>query len=161
MTESKVASRVDFEELKRREVDFYEIPTIKEGTKNTPGPMAARIHNALTRLLSRGIINQRQHDAGERLLEDYFRATRTPVAGLDRVSCSPNTSITDIQLDASRAVQSALDCGGKMINVILIQFILGECAQLELGKEISMHRNYVPGAITLALDTLADHYGIV
>lgn len=120
-------------------------------------------------LRARGLVNARQFEAGERLRDDYEMAALGPrvtmcwdAAPRARPSGMPGTGLdpTDAQISAKRRFDAAVTAAGPGLADVLWRVICaGETvpvAEKALGWPARAGRL----VLTLALDRVADHYGL-
>ncbi|MGC6401776.1 DUF6456 domain-containing protein [Sphingomonas sp. FW199] len=125
--------------------------------------------SALSWLFARGHLNPRQNEAGERLRADYERAalapgvtmrwTAAPASG-GRRGPPAGVDASMVQIDAKRRFDAAMAATGPGLSDILWRVV---CADERLaGAEQAMGWPARSGKLVLgiALDRLADHYGL-
>jgi hypothetical protein len=126
----------------------------------------------LDRLLARGALSRRQWAAGERLRGDLHAAALAPRvttrldAPLGVARADPAWGLAPSErAAASRArVRRALDAVGRRLADVLLAVVWHEVAASawarDQGLDASNARPAGMMALRLALDTLADHYGL-
>lgn len=120
----------------------------------------------LALLRQRGFIGQEQFEAGERLRRDFTTAQLTPRMGVDfdapvaRRSGKPETLITETALAAKQRFNRAMKAAGPGLSDVLFDVccILRGLGQSERIRNWPRHSALV--VLRLALDRLADHYGL-
>lgn len=118
----------------------------------------------LSWLRARRLIDARAYEAGERLRADYERAALAPGVTMRwdpaRAKSTAGIDPTASQIDARRRFQRALDQVGRGLNDILWRVVCGgeplPAAERALGWPTRSGRL----VLTLALDRLADAYGL-
>jgi len=145
-----------------------------EGRRSTPPPgkrpRGRRVsvnvaESPLAWLAARGLVSPRQNEAGERLRADYERAAIAPSVTMRwdaRVDGGGGDGLspTERQVAAKRRFDAAIAGAGRGLSDILWRVICaGEglpAAERELGWPARSGRL----VLGLALDRLADHYGL-
>jgi hypothetical protein len=150
-----------------------------EFTRDTPAMLAAlrddrrvrgrsvtinRAESPLSWLRARKLIDARAYEAGERLRADYERAALAPGVTMRwdaaRAKSTGNNDPTTAQIDAHRRFQRALDGVGRGLNDVLWRVVCANepipAAERALGWPARSGRL----VLTLALDRLADAYGL-
>jgi hypothetical protein len=118
-------------------------------------------------LFARGLLTQRQFDAGERLRTDWERAQLAPRVTMawdaapisrGRGGSAPEPDLGGAQIDARRRFHAAVDSAGPGLADILWRVVCaGEgmrAAETALGWPARAGKL----VLTLALDRIADHY---
>ena len=158
---------IDWTELNRRhangDVDYQIVQTLREGTKHTLGPNAARaLSHPLDRYRHNKTITQRQYDAGFKLYYDYTKAQiRSSYSSLDG-SPAPTTyfsrSVTDRQLDAHTAYTQALLGVGPRLSITLTDIVLHEMTLEQHAGRLECSTRTAKRRLKLALNNLAAYY---
>jgi len=120
-------------------------------------------------LFSRGLLSQRQFDAGERLRCDWERAqlaprvTMTwdaaPVSGR-RSGSSASPDLVGSQIDAKRRFQEAIDGAGPGLADILWRVVCSGEGMREAESALGWPARAGKLVLTFALDRIADYYRI-
>ncbi|MCM8557275.1 DUF6456 domain-containing protein [Sphingomicrobium sediminis] len=129
-----------------------------------------RLESPLGWLRSRGHISERQHDAGERLRDDYERAQLSqritmawdaaPVAR-SRGGSGDMPDLSGSQMDAKRRFEGAIDAAGKGLGDILWRVVCAGQGMREAESALKWPARSGKLVLTLALDRVADYYRIV
>lgn len=117
-------------------------------------------------LLHRRVVSKAQYDAGERLRRDFTFAKLAPRLGIDLQatvvlrSRTPSESIPDRTIAASQRFRAAM----RAVGPDLCDLLFDVCCDLK-GLEIAESERGWPRrsakvVLSLALDRLAEHYGI-
>jgi len=116
-------------------------------------------------LRSRGLVDARQFEAGERLRADYERAALSPsvtmrwearVDGGGGDALDPATA----QIAAKRRFDAALDGAGRGLNDVLWRVICAGEGLPDAERGLGWPQRSGRVVLTIALDRLADHYGL-
>ena len=120
-------------------------------------------------LLARGLISARQNDAGERMRADYERSGLSPQLTM-RWDAAPQSrhargpvrhgAGTLAQIDAKRRFDSALGALGAGLSDIAWRVICGGEAMAGAERSLGWPARSGRVVLTLALDRLANHYGL-
>lgn len=120
-------------------------------------------------LLSRGLVSQRQFDAGERLRSDWERAQLSPritmiwdsapVSG-GRGGSASRPDLTGAQIDARRRFDQAIDCAGPGLADILWRVVCSGEGMREAETALGWPARAGKLVLTFALDRVADFYRI-
>jgi len=118
-------------------------------------------------LFARGLLSQRQFDAGERLRSDWERGqlaprvTMTwdsaPMAG-GRGGSASRPDLTGAQIDARRRFEAAIACAGKGLADILWRIVCAGEGMREAETALGWPARAGKVVLTLALDRIADYY---
>ena len=115
-------------------------------------------------LRSRGLVDARQFEAGERLRGDYEMAALGPrvtmrwSARVDGGSVGLDPTLA--QIAAKRRFDAALDAVGRGLRDVLWRVVCaGECLPVA-EKALGWPQRAGRIVLTLALDRLGDHYGL-
>ena len=120
-------------------------------------------------LYSRGIVSQRQFDAGERLRADWERAQLAPRVTMawnsGPVTSGPRGSAPDIdlcgaQVDARRRFEQAVATAGPGLSDILWRIVCAGEGMREAETALGWPARAGKLVLILALDRVADFYGI-
>lgn len=121
-------------------------------------------------LLSRGLLSQRQYDAGERLRTDWERGqlapsvTMTwdaaPVAG-GRGGSPPRRDLTGAQLDARQRFHDAIAYAGPGLSDILWRIVCAGDGMREAETALGWPARAGKLVLTIALDRIADYYRVL
>lgn len=116
-------------------------------------------------LRSRGLVDARQFEAGERLRADYERAALSPsvtmrwearVGGGGGDALDPATA----QIAAKRRFDAALDGAGRGLSDVLWRVICAGEGLPDAERGLGWPQRSGRVVLTIALDRLADHYGL-
>ena len=120
-------------------------------------------------LFSRGLVSQRQFDAGERLRADWDRAQlapritmawdATPVAK-GRGGSSDGPDLNGAQIDAKRRFNDAIASAGPGLADILWRVVCAGEGMREAETALGWPARAGKLVLTLALDRVADYYRI-
>jgi hypothetical protein len=120
-------------------------------------------------LFSRGLVTQRQFDAGERLRCDWERAQlapritmawdAAPVSGR-RCGSSVSPDLAGSQMDAKRRFQEAIDSAGSGLADILWRIVCSGEGMREAESALGWPARAGKLVLTFALDRVADYYRI-
>ena len=126
-----------------------------------------RAESPLGWLKARGLVSQRQYDAGERLRGDWERAQLAPRVTMSwdaapvargRSGSAPAIDLSGSQVDAHRRFDAAVEAAGPGLTDILWRVV---CAGEGMRQaETALGRPARAGKLVLliALDRIADHY---
>ena len=120
-------------------------------------------------LMARGIVSQRQYDAGERLRGDWERAqlaprvTMTwdaaPIAG-GRSGSAPSSDPAGTQIDAHRRFDAAIDAAGPGLTDILWRIVCAGEGMRQAETALGWPARAGKLVLLIALDRIADHYRV-
>ena len=120
-------------------------------------------------LHSRGLVNNRQFDAGERLRADWERAQlapritmkwdAAPVSGR-RGGSGGTVDLSGSQIDARRRFHAAIDAAGPGLADILWRVVCSGEGMREAETALGWPARAGKLVLTLALDRVADYYRI-
>ena len=120
-------------------------------------------------LHSRGLVSQRQFDAGERLRADWERAQLSsrvtmawdaaPVSGR-RGGTIGGVDVNGSQIDAKRRFHAAIDAAGSGLADILWRVVCSGEGMREAETALGWPARAGKLVLTLALDRIADYYRI-
>jgi hypothetical protein len=124
------------------------------------------------RLFRRGVLDDRQHGAGARFWKDWYHAgllQRTTSAYSD----SPwprgeraGMATTELQVLARQRLRAARSALGAHLGRVAEAILVDECDPADAGRRLFGRRDgpqaraSATDALKIALDTLADHYGL-
>ena len=120
-------------------------------------------------LLSRGLVTQRQFDAGERLRSDWERAQLAPgvtmswnaaPVGRRRGGASAAPDQTGAQIDAHRRFDEAVAAAGPGLSDILWRVVCAGEGMRDPESALGWPARAGKLVLTLALDRVADFYRI-
>jgi hypothetical protein len=120
-------------------------------------------------LFARGLVSQRQYDAGERLRSDWERAhlssrvtmawDAAPIAR-GRGGSAPEPDLGGAQIDARRRFDDAIACAGPGLSDILWRIVCAGEGMREAETALGWPARAGKLVLTLALDRIADYYRI-
>lgn len=156
---------------------YLEERSIEAGIQSAgrPKPRATRsvtvnvAESPLGWLFVRGLLTQRQFDAGERLRLDWERAQLAPrvtmawnaapvTRGRGAAAAAPD--LTGTQIDAKRRFQEANDCAGPGLCDILWRIVCAGEGMREAETALGWPARAGKLVLTLALDRVAAYYRI-
>jgi len=120
-------------------------------------------------LLSRGLVSQRQFDAGERLRSDWERAQLPPRVTMSwdaapisrsRGGSSAGMDLSGSQIDARRRFHNAIDTAGPGLADILWRVVCSGDGMRDAESALGWPARAGKLVLTLALDRVADYYRI-
>jgi uncharacterized protein DUF6456 len=120
-------------------------------------------------LFSRGHVSQRQFDAGERLRRDWERAQLAPrvtmawdaaPVGRGRGGEAAHPDFGGAQLDAKRRFDDAVANAGPGLSDILWRIVCAGEGMRDAETALGWPARAGKLVLSLALDRIADHYGI-
>lgn len=116
-------------------------------------------------LRSRGLVDARQVEAGERLRGDYERAALAPSVTMHwaaRVDGGGGDALdpTLAQIAAKRRFDAALDAVGRGLRDVLWRVVCAGEGLPDTERALGWPQRSGRVVLTLALDRLADHYGL-
>jgi hypothetical protein len=118
-------------------------------------------------LKARGLVSERQFDAGEQLRGDWERAQLAPSvtmrwdaapAGRRRAACPTAANPTDMQIAAKRRFEQAIDAAGSGLRDILWRIVCAGEGMREAERALGWPARAGRLVLGFALDRLADHY---
>lgn len=124
-----------------------------------------RAESPVSWLRSRGLLDVRQHEAGERLRGDYERACLAPSVtmnwGAARVDGGGGgVDATTAQLSAKRRFDAALAGVGAGLSDVLWRVVCAGESLATAEGALGWPRRAGKIVLGLALDRLGDHYGL-
>ena len=120
-------------------------------------------------LRARGLVSQRQFDAGERLRSDWERAQLSPRVTMKwdsapvargRGGSVGAADLTGAQLDARRRFQAAIDSAGAGLADILWRVVCAGEGMRDAETALGWPARAGKLVLTIALDRIADFYRI-
>lgn len=127
------------------------------------------VESPLGWLFARGLVSQRQFDAGERLRLDWERAQLAPRVTMawDAAPVSRNRGGSAVapdlggaQADAKRRFDAAIESAGSGLADILWRVVCAGEGMREAESALGWPARAGKLVLTLALDRIADHYRI-
>lgn len=143
-----------------------------EGSKNGRSIRSVTVNvteSPLGWLFSRGLVTQRQFDAGERLRSDWERAQLPPRVTMawdsapvarGRCGSSPQPDLNGAQIDAKRRFHDAVASAGPGLADILWRIVCAGEGMREAESALGWPARAGRLVLTLALDRVADYYRI-
>ena len=150
--------------LKERAIDDREVPTKGRPRRSVTVNLA---ESPLGWLFARGLISQRQFDAGERLRCDWERAQLSPRVTMSweggpvaksRGSASPKVDLNGAQIDAKRRFDGAIASAGSGLADILWRVVCAGEGMRDAETALGWPARAGKLVLTLALDRVADFY---
>jgi hypothetical protein len=120
-------------------------------------------------LFARGIVTQRQYDAGERLRRDWERAQLAPRVTMawdsapvarGRGGAAAEPDLSGAQLDARRRFDDAIGAAGAGLADILWRIVCAGEGMRDAETALGWPARAGKVVLTLALDRVADYYRI-
>jgi hypothetical protein len=120
-------------------------------------------------LLARGLVSQRQYDAGERLRRDWERARLAPRVTMvwdaapvarGRGAAAGKRDLTGAQIDAKRRFEAAIAAAGDGLADILWRIVCAGEGMREAETALGWPARAGKLVLTFALDRVADFYRI-
>jgi hypothetical protein len=152
-----------------RAISDVESPKTKRGRRPARSVTVNLAESPLGWLFSRGLVSQRQFDAGERLRADWERAQfapritmswdAAPVSGRRGGSCL-GTDPSGSQVDAKRRFHDAIDMAGPGLADILWRVVCSGEGMREAETALGWPARAGKLVLTFALDRVADYYRI-
>lgn len=151
---------------------------IGDDVRTRPGPGRARparsvtvnaVESPLGWLLARGLLSQRQYDAGERLRGDWERAQLDPRVTMawdaapmarGRGGSAPEPDLGGAQIDARRRFHAAVASAGPGLADILWRVVCAGEGMRDAESALGWPARAGKLVLTLALDRIADYYRI-
>ncbi len=124
-----------------------------------------RRESALAWLASRGLLSERQEEAGERLRADYERAAIGPAVTMrwqPRVDGGGAAALdpTEAQVAAKRRFDAAIAAAGPGLSDVLWRVVCAGEPLAEAEKGLGWPTRSARLVLTMALDRVAERYGI-
>jgi len=151
------------------------VPQLASGTEKRPGRRSGRsvtinaAESPLGWLRARGHVNARQFDAGEQLRGDWERAQLSPAltmrwdaARTALAAASPEARLdpTQAQIAARRRFDAAVAAVGPGLSDILWRIVCAGEGMRDAEAALGWPARAGKLVLGLALDRLADHYGM-
>ena len=148
---------------------------LEGGSAGKPSPRARRtvtlnlVESPLGWLFSRGLLTQRQFDAGERLRADWERAQLAPRVTMawnaarvarSRSGAAIGVDLTGAQVDARRRFDHAVAAAGPGLADILWRIVCAGEGMREAETALGWPARAGKLVLTFALDRVADYYRI-
>jgi hypothetical protein len=148
---------------------------IQSGQARSPGARARRsvvvnvAESPLGWLFSRGLVTQRQFDAGERLRSDWERAQLGPRVTMawdaapvaqGRGGAAGQPDLSGAQIDAKRRFHAAVESAGPGLADILWRIVCAGEGMREAETALGWPARAGKLVLTFALDRVADFYRI-
>jgi uncharacterized protein DUF6456 len=120
-------------------------------------------------LFARGLVSQRQYDAGERLRADWERSQLAPRVTMawdsapiarGRGGSAPQPDLNGAQIDARCRFHAAVDAAGPGLSDILWRVVCAGEGMREAETALGWPARAGKLVLTLALDRIADHYRV-
>jgi hypothetical protein len=120
-------------------------------------------------LFSRGLLTQRQFDAGERLRFDWERGQLAPRVTMawdsapiarGRGGSAPRPDLSGAQIDARQRFDAAIASAGRGLSDILWRIVCAGEGMREAETALGWPARAGKVVLTLALDRIADYYRI-
>ena len=151
-------------QLEERRVDAHGVTAVRgRGGRSVTVNVA---ESPLSWLAARGLVDARQLEAGERLRGDYERAQLAPGVTMRwdamRVDCGGGGGLdpTTAQLAAKRRFDAATAALGRGLADVAWRVICAGEPMTAAEKALGWPSRSGRVVLTLALDRLADHYGL-
>jgi hypothetical protein len=128
-----------------------------------------RAESPLGWLVARGLVSQRQFDAGERLRSDWERAQLAPRITLSwdaapvargRGGASAGSDLNGAQIDAKRRFEGAVSAAGPGLADILWRIVCAGEGMRDAETALGWPARAGKLVLTFALDRVADYYRI-
>ena len=128
-----------------------------------------RAESPLGWLLARGLVSQRQFDAGERLRGDWERAQLPPRVTMSwdaapvargRGGASAGSDLNGAQMDAKRRFEGAVSAAGPGLADILWRIVCAGEGMRDAETALGWPARAGKLVLTFALDRVADYYRI-
>ena len=125
------------------------------------------VESPLGWLFSRGLVSQRQYDAGERLRGDWERAQLAPRVTMSwdaapvargRGGPADGTDLTGVQIDARRRFHDAVASAGPGLADILWRVVCAGEGMRDAETALGWPARAGKLVLTFALDRVADYY---
>ena len=126
-----------------------------------------RAESPLGWLFARGLISQRQYDAGERLRWDWERAQLAPRVTMawdsapvarGRGGSAGEADLSGAQIDAKRRFHAAVECAGPGLADILWRVVCAGEGMRDAETALGWPARAGKVVLTLALDRVATYY---
>jgi hypothetical protein len=157
--------------LRERAIDGSGDPpeTMRNGRRPVRSVTVNLAESPLGWLLARGLVTQRQFDAGERLRLDWERGQLAPRVTMawdsapvssGRGGSAPAPDLSARQFDARRRFEAAIASAGPGLADILWRVVCAGEGMREAESALGWPARAGKLVLTLALDRIADHYRI-
>lgn len=127
---------------------------------NEPGVYYKRVQTCsmLDRYLRMGVVDSRQHDAGQKLYSQWYRSGASPiVVGSYGARLSGRGDIEDWHLGPRIAFTQACKAVGDSADILLTVCCMGQSAR-DWARAKHMRESRGPELLRIGLNRLADHY---
>lgn len=142
---------------------------LEDGDKARPARTVTfnAVESPLGWLLARGLVTQRQYDAGERLRSDWERAQLAPRVTMSwdaapvargRGGPAPLPDLGGAQIDAKRRFDDAIAAAGPGLADILWRVVCSGEGMRDAETALGWPARAGKVVLTLALDRVADYY---
>jgi hypothetical protein len=166
-----VVSKPQARLLREKAIDGAGDPpeTVRNGRRPVRSVTVNLAESPLGWLLARGLVSQRQFDAGERLRLDWERGQLAPRVTMawdsapvssGRGGSAPSPDLNSRQLDARRRFEAAIASAGPGLADILWRVVCAGEGMREAESALGWPARAGKLVLTLALDRVADHYRI-
>ena len=154
--------------LSEQSID-HGIAAPRKGSRSARSVTVNLVESPLGWLFSRGLVTQRQFDAGERLRADWERAQLSPrvTMGWDaapmakgRGGAAGAPDLTGSQIDAKKRFQAAVDAAGPGLADILWRVVCAGEGMRDAETALGWPARAGKLVLTLALDRVAAFYRI-
>ena len=154
--------------LSEQSID-HGVAATQKGSRSARSVTVNLVESPLGWLLSRGLVTQRQFDAGERLRADWERAQLSPrvTMGWDaapmakgRGGAAGAPDLTGSQIDAKKRFQAAVDAAGPGLADILWRVVCAGEGMRDAETALGWPARAGKLVLTLALDRVAAFYRI-
>jgi hypothetical protein len=139
----------------------------KTGRRPTRSVTVDRAESPLGWLKARGLVSQRQYDAGERLRTDYERAQLAARVTMTwdaarvargRSGSAPPCDPAGSQIDAHRRFHAAIDAAGPSLSDILWRVVCSGDGMRQAETALGWPARAGKLVLLIALDRIANHY---
>jgi hypothetical protein len=144
-------------------------PSETRGVRKVRSVTVNAVESPLGWLFSRGLINRRQFDAGERLRDDWERAQLAPRVTMSwdaapvargRGGSAASPDLSGAQLDAKRRFDEAVSSAGPGLADILWRIVCAGEGMRDAETALGWPARAGRLVLTLALDRVAAYYRI-
>ena len=139
-------------------VSWQEPRDIAIEVSDRAGVMRGRVQRPVDRLLRRGQITSRQHEAGRRLQDDWGRIAGLVDRELGMPKGPPVFEPSDGRLDAARRYREALQAVGPRLSPLIVAVVLEERSVEAYAQAAGEDRRRLMGKLEHALDEIGDVY---
>lgn len=139
----------------------------KTGRRPARSVTVNRVESPLGWLKARGLVSQRQYDAGERLRTDWERAQLSPKVTMTwdaapvargRSGSAPAIDPAGSQIDAHRRFHAAIDAAGRGLSDILWRVVCAGEGMRQAETALGWPARAGKLVLLIALDRIANHY---